>query len=65
MFLDLYWEFDGKPHMFNNGVNFNREGARPLWCTSGAKEKPNQLPTTKSSLPTSEKNDNDPATTAT
>ena len=30
MSLDLYWEFEGKAHMSNNGVHLNRAGARTL-----------------------------------
>ena len=26
-FLDVYWAFNGKPHLFNDGLHLNGEGA--------------------------------------
>ena len=60
--------------MSNNGVHLNREGARtlslfqhchPSWCTSGRKEKPNQLPITKTHPNISGNDEDDPVTAAT
>ena len=35
LFLDLYWEFDGKPHLFADGLHLNSEGARVLGACVG------------------------------